>query len=106
MILLIWLIKSYLISYKLFFYNKPTLITLLLCVDILNLFHISKLFLYQLKGHSEFYCTFKIYENEIQSLLDKLNDDWEGEMEDCICYGFNTKMFHELVYCLEFTLFD
>ena len=45
-------------------------------------------------------------ENEIQSLLDKLNDDWEGEMEDCICYGFNTKMFHELVYCLEFTLFD
>lgn len=59
-----------------------------------------------LKGHSEFYCTFKIHENEIQSLLDKLNDDWEGEMEDCICYGFNTKMFHELVYCLEFTLFD
>lgn len=59
-----------------------------------------------LKGYSEFYCTFKIHENEIQSLLDKLNNDWEGEREDCICYGFNTKMFHELVYYLEFTLFD
>ena len=59
-----------------------------------------------LKEHSEFYCTFKINENEIQTLLDKLNNDWDGEREECICYGFNTKMFHELVYYLEFTLFD
>lgn len=59
-----------------------------------------------LKGHSEFYCTFKIHENKIQSLLDKLNNDWEGEREECDCYGFNTKMFHELVYYLEFILFD
>lgn len=59
-----------------------------------------------LKDHSEFYCTFKIYKDKIQLLLDILNDDWEGEKEDCICYGFNTKMFHDLVYYLEFTLFD
>lgn len=59
-----------------------------------------------LKNYSEFYCTSKIHIDKIQSLLDKLNNDWEGEKEDCICYGFNTKMFHDLVYCLEFTLFD
>ena len=59
-----------------------------------------------LKGHSEFYITCDITKEEVQPLLDQLNNDWDGEMDDCICYGFNTKMFHELVYYLGFTLFD
>lgn len=59
-----------------------------------------------LKDHSEFYITCDITKEEVQPLLDQLNNDWDVEMDDCICYGFNTKMFHELVYYLSFTLFD
>lgn len=59
-----------------------------------------------LKGHNEFFITFQINENEIQPLLNQLNNDWDGEKESCHCYGFNTKMFHPLVYCLEFDIFD
>lgn len=59
-----------------------------------------------IKDHSEFFITFDIEKNEVQSLLDQLNNDWDGEIESCDCYGFNTKMFHPLVYCLEFDLFD
>jgi len=60
----------------------------------------------RIKDHSEFYITCDLSKDEVQPLLDLLNNDWEGEQDDCICYGFNTKMFHPLVYCLEFTLFD
>lgn len=59
-----------------------------------------------IKDHSEFYITVDLNPDEVQPLLDKLNNDWEGEMDDCDCYGFNTKMFDELVYCLEFTYFN
>ncbi len=58
-----------------------------------------------LKNHNEFFITFQIAENEIESLLLQLNNDWDGEQESCHCYGFNTKMFHPLVYCLEFDIF-
>lgn len=59
-----------------------------------------------LKGHSEFYITCDLNEKDVQPLLDQLNNDWDGEIDDCICYGFNTKMFHSLVYYLEFQLFN
>ena len=59
-----------------------------------------------LKNHSEFYITCDFSEDEVQPFLDHLNNDWDGEKDDCICYGFNTKMFHKLVYYLEFQLFD
>lgn len=59
-----------------------------------------------LKDHSEFYATGDITISEVQPLLDQLNNDWDGEQDDCICYGFNTKMFHPLVYYLGFTLFQ
>lgn len=59
-----------------------------------------------LKGHSEFYITCDLQKNQVQPLLDQLNNDWDGEIDDCICYGFNTKMFDSLVYYLGFTLFD
>ena len=38
--------------------------------------------------------------------LDQLNNDWDGEVDDCIAYGFNTKMFDSLVYHLNFQLYD
>ena len=57
------------------------------------------------KGTSDFFATCDINEEEVPVLLDKLNNDWDGEMDDCICYGFNTKMFHPMVYFLEFTYF-
>lgn len=57
------------------------------------------------KGASDFFATCDINEEEVSVLLDKLNNDWDGEMDDCICYGFNTKMFHPMVYFLEFTYF-
>ena len=59
-----------------------------------------------IKDHSEFFATLEIKEEEVQPLLDLLNNDWDGDMDDCVCYGFNTKMFHQLVYCLVFCLFD
>lgn len=59
-----------------------------------------------MKDHSEFYITCDLKKEEVQPLLDQLNNDWDGEMDDCICYGFNTKMFNELVYYLGFTLFE
>ena len=78
-----------------------------LLLDINPNFSISPSRVYAgLKDHSEFYITCDITKEEVQPLLDQLNNDWDGEMDDCICYGFNTKMFHELVYYLGFTLFD
>lgn len=77
------------------------------CLSINHDFSISPARPYPLqKGHSEFYITFHIHEDEIQPLLDQLNNDWDGDKESCSCYGFNTKMFHPLVYCLEFDVFE
>ncbi|MFQ9564317.1 MAG: hypothetical protein ACLR0A_19135 [Faecalibacillus intestinalis] len=59
-----------------------------------------------LKDHSELYCTLEIEKNDVETLLAKLNNDWDGPYDDCICYGFNTVMFDHLVYSLEFVLFD
>lgn len=59
-----------------------------------------------LKGHSEFFVTANFNKDEVKPFLDQLNNDWDGEIDDCICYGFNTKMAHELIYYLGFTLFD
>lgn len=59
-----------------------------------------------IRDHSEFYLTCDLNQEDVQPLLDQLNNDWDGEMDDCVCYGFNTKMFHPLIYCLEFTLFN
>ena len=59
-----------------------------------------------LKDHSELYCTLEIEKNDVETLLDKLNNDWDGPYDDCLCYGFNTVLFDHLVYCLEFVLFD
>lgn len=59
-----------------------------------------------LKGYSEFYTTCDLNEKDVQPLLDQLNNDWDGDIYDCMCYGFNTKMFHSLVYYLEFQLFN
>ncbi|WP_294578325.1 hypothetical protein [uncultured Thomasclavelia sp.] len=62
---------------------------------------------YQLiKDHSEFYITIDLSEDEVKPLLDQLNNDWTGEIDECDCYGFNTKMFDQRVYCLEFTYFN
>lgn len=57
------------------------------------------------KDCSEFFITADLEKDDVQPLLDQLNNDWDGEIDDCSCYGFNTKMFHELVYYLQFTLF-
>jgi hypothetical protein len=59
-----------------------------------------------IKDHSEFYVTCDLSMEQVKPLLEQLNNDWDGEIDDCICYGFNTTMFHPLVYCLEFTLFN
>ena len=59
-----------------------------------------------IQGHSEFYITCDLQPDEVQPLLNQLNNDWDGEKDDCVCYGFNTKMFHELVYYLGFVYFD
>ena len=41
-----------------------------------------------------------------KEVLGQLNNDWDGEVDDCIAYGFNTKMFDSLVYHLNFQLYD
>ena len=51
-----------------------------------------------LKDHSELYCTLEIEKNDVETLLAKLNNDWDGEFDDCDAYGFNTIMFHPHVY--------
>lgn len=54
----------------------------------------------------EFFATCQISKDKVQEVLDKLNNDWDGEYDDCIAYGFNTKMFNSLVYHLNFQLYD
>lgn len=58
------------------------------------------------KDHSEFFATGNFEKAEVKPFLDQLNNDWTGEEDNCDSYGFNTKMFHQLVYYLGFTLFD
>lgn len=52
----------------------------------------------------DFFGTAVLTEQEIESLLDVLNNDWDGEMDDCCAYGFNTKMFHPHVYYIQFQI--
>ena len=47
----------------------------------------------------------ELEENEIDDLLSKLNNDWDGEKDDCQAYSFNTTMFHPNVYYLQFQSF-
>ena len=53
----------------------------------------------------EFYATSDLSEDEIDDLLSKLNNDWDGENDDCQAYSFNTTMFHPNVYYLQFQSF-
>lgn len=57
-----------------------------------------------LNGCLEWYATADLTDNEIDSLLEKLNNDFDGERFDCSAYGFNTKMFHHNVYYLQFQI--
>ncbi|MBE5707504.1 MAG: hypothetical protein EGR78_11270 [Erysipelotrichaceae bacterium] len=58
------------------------------------------------KDAVEFFATCQITKEKAQEVLGQLNNDWDGEIDDCSCYGFNTRMFHDLVYYLEFALFE
>ena len=58
------------------------------------------------KDDVEFFATCQITKEKAQEVLDQLNNDWDGEVDDCIAYGFNTKMFDSLVYHLNFQLYD
>ena len=58
-----------------------------------------------LAGCMEFYATSDLSEDEIDDLLSKLNNDWDGENDDCQAYSFNTTMFHPYVYYLQFQSF-
>ena len=58
-----------------------------------------------LAGCMEFYATAKFDEDEVESFLNQLNNDWDGQMDDCEAYGFNTTMFHPNVYYLQFQTF-
>ena len=53
----------------------------------------------------EFYGSATLDSNEIESLLSQLNNDWDGENDDCQAYSFNTTMFHPNVYYLQFQSF-
>ena len=55
-----------------------------------------------LNGCLEWYATADLTNAEIEFLLSQLNNDWDGDPQDCEAYGFNTKMFHENVYYLQF----
>ena len=58
------------------------------------------------KDAVEFFATCQITKEQAQEVLGQLNNDWDGEVDDCIAYGFNTKMFDSLVYHLNFQLYD
>jgi hypothetical protein len=53
---------------------------------------------------AEFYGTADMEMNDILEILQKLNNDWDGDEYDCSAYGFNTKMFHPHVYYLQFQI--
>lgn len=48
----------------------------------------------------EFHATAKVEEKMLKHIYDSLNNDWDGDMDDCTAYGFNTKMFDPRVYYL------
>lgn len=52
----------------------------------------------------DFFGTADLNEKEIDDLLDYLNNDWDGQKDDCSAYGFNTKMFHPDVYYIQFQI--
>lgn len=52
----------------------------------------------------EWYATADIDESNLEDILNSLNNDWEGEAQDCQAYGFNTTMFHSNVYYLQFQI--
>lgn len=58
-----------------------------------------------LAGCMEFYATSELEENEIDDLLSKLNNDWDGEKDDCQAYSFNTTMFHPNCLLLTIPIF-
>ena len=66
------------------------------------MFHSVKLFYYINIKLIYFYFA----KEKAQEVLDQLNNEWDGEVDDCIAYGFNTKMFDSLVYHLNFQLYD
>lgn len=49
----------------------------------------------------EFYATGQMEAQMAENLRTSLNNDWEGETDDCDAYGFNTCMFHPHVYYLQ-----
>lgn len=58
------------------------------------------------KNAIDFYITADLKEEDVLPLLNQLNNDWDGEIDQCCAYGFNTKMFNPLVYYLDFTLWN
>ena len=57
-------------------------------------------------GYSECYITCQLSQNQLQPLLNQLNNDWDEDEGDYTSYGFNTKMFHPLVYSLHLQVFE
>lgn len=54
-----------------------------------------------LNNCSEFYATASCTPEEARRLYETLNNDFDGEEDDCSAYGFNTKMFDPDVYYLQ-----
>ncbi|WP_240937772.1 hypothetical protein [Faecalicoccus pleomorphus] len=52
----------------------------------------------------EFYSTVQLEKEQAEVLWQTLNNDWDGEFDDCDAYGFNTIMFHPHVYYLQFQI--
>ena len=52
----------------------------------------------------EFYGTANLNEKEIDTFLSQINNDLDGDRDDCSAYGFNTKMFHKNVYYIQFQI--
>lgn len=57
-----------------------------------------------LRNCLEWFGTADLSFEEIDNLLSVLNNDWDGNRSDCSAYGFNTTMFHEHVYYLQFQI--
>ena len=55
-----------------------------------------------LKDCIEMNATFSIEQDEVDALLQFLDNDWDGEKDDCTCYGFNTKPFDPSIYFMRF----
>lgn len=53
-----------------------------------------------LNNCSEFYATLNCSKETLDYLYKTLNNDFDGEPDDCWAYGFNTKMFNKNVYYL------